>query len=221
MNEKECFICHKVKPLTDYYTHPKMNDGHLNKCKECCKEYARQRDTKEYDRHRHRYNPKRFLQHKYLAIKGRCNRIDPRHHYYGKPYLTKEEWSEWCTETYPTFISLYKAWQESGFQQKFSPSIDRIDSTRGYTKDNIQWLSHSANCHKYNKSVEEYIYEWLHGSDVKKADLFHKIKVCSVCGEGFIAAKKNMVICGNNKCKEEYNRQAKREWKAKHKNNIE
>lgn len=34
---KSCITCQRVKPLADFYPHPRMADGHLNKCKECQK----------------------------------------------------------------------------------------------------------------------------------------------------------------------------------------
>lgn len=48
---KTCIKCASLLPLAGFYAHPKMADGHLNKCKECCKKDARG----NYQKHRHLY----------------------------------------------------------------------------------------------------------------------------------------------------------------------
>jgi len=56
--QKPCISCTHVKPLSEYYTHPRMLDGHLNKCKVCCRrDNTKNREDKveyyqEYDRNR-------------------------------------------------------------------------------------------------------------------------------------------------------------------------
>jgi hypothetical protein len=44
MKVKNCFVCHIIKPLEDFYVHPKMGDGYLNKCKDCTKEQVKKRE---------------------------------------------------------------------------------------------------------------------------------------------------------------------------------
>ena len=77
---KRCFKCGKKKVLSQFYVHPRMADGHLNKCKSCVKLYVLERSKtragrekiRAYDRLRFTF-PSRKLQMSIYREKRRLN----------------------------------------------------------------------------------------------------------------------------------------------------
>ena len=95
---KECFKCHEVKPLEEFYKHGRMADGHLGKCKTCTKRdvianrsdnvlYYRAYDVKRMktpkglarlNRACKRYrkaNPRKYAAHSLLNSAINCHRV--------------------------------------------------------------------------------------------------------------------------------------------------
>jgi len=74
---KKCFKCENEKLIDDFYKHPAMGDGHLNKCKECTKKDVREdRKNKfeqysEYEKNRYQSNENRRLKMRKSAKKWR------------------------------------------------------------------------------------------------------------------------------------------------------
>lgn len=77
-NQKACRRCQKLLPLSDYYPHSRMADGHLNVCRSCVKARVMQHRElnldriREYDRNRpnarHRNDAKRAYTITYRSL---------------------------------------------------------------------------------------------------------------------------------------------------------
>lgn len=115
---KTCFKCKVEKPLTEFYVHPAMGDGRLNKCKECARQdvrrnyaenaeyfraYDRARGYREYDPHKAAARrATRALEKKPCEVCG-GTKVEAHHDDYDKPlevrWLCKKHHSEVHTKT--------------------------------------------------------------------------------------------------------------------------
>lgn len=115
---KRCFKCGVEKSITDFYVHPQMGDGRLNKCKECTRKDVRQNYAanadhyRAYDRERgYRPGPThkvaarmaaRKLERKPCEVCG-AEKAEAHHEDYTKPldvnWLCKRHHAERHTET--------------------------------------------------------------------------------------------------------------------------
>ncbi len=65
---KKCFKCDEIKPLSHFYKHKQMSDGHVNKCKECSKKDVKKHRLKNIDRIR-KYDRERGSRQDYSYVK--------------------------------------------------------------------------------------------------------------------------------------------------------
>jgi hypothetical protein len=108
------------------------------------REYRRQNGnavTKRYEK-----TKKGFLVRLYRNMNSRINGVQKsKHHLYkGKYLLPRALFYQWALDN-PIFHSLFIDYEVSGYERKFAPSVDRIDSDRGYYPANMEFVTMSEN----------------------------------------------------------------------------
>ena len=54
-----------------------------------------------------------------------------------------------------TYKRLFQQWVDSGYDLRHTPTLDRVDHTKGYHEDNLQFLPYAENVVKGNKEYNK------------------------------------------------------------------
>jgi hypothetical protein len=127
---RQCMKCEEVKPLTGFHRHVKCKGGYNSVCKGCRKPLSKQQ-------HASRTIQRRL----YDSAKSRSTKL-------GRNFdITLDD------IVIPPRCPVF----DKPFEEKtaYAASIDRIDSSLGYVRGNIQVISLRANLLKNNATLEE------------------------------------------------------------------
>jgi len=155
---KVCAICKEDQFLSEYSKNVSASDGLQYRCRTCDLAYQTKRRADKYDesleysrnyQRNRRQNYDYRLQMLINSSKQRAKNKNREHS------ITVED----IKAIYPVdgccpIFGMKLEFNQAGFRES-SPSIDRIDSTKGYTRDNIQIISWKANRVKGYATVEE------------------------------------------------------------------
>lgn len=145
---KTCFKCGEEKSLDEFYKHPRMADGHLNKCKSCTRgDVSKNREEKldyyqQYDRDRGNLPHRVESRYEYVRTEGgRAARARA-----GKAYNEREELR------YKAHYTLTNAIRDGKFRREcICEECLSFDKVEGHHDDyrfplEVRWLCEE--CHK-------------------------------------------------------------------------
>jgi hypothetical protein len=142
--QKQCSTCGIVKPLNNFYKNATKKDGLQNYCKQC-----QALKKKQYKKN----NPVTGQTNDmFLAARKRAKEK-------GLPFDIDLEYVRSLVVSHCPVFGMHLEWSACRGKGKggipSSPSLDRIDPTKGYVKGNVWIISHKANTFKSYATHEE------------------------------------------------------------------
>lgn len=140
---KKCSACGEIK-LVDAFNYRRDRGCYRSACKECEKE----RDNLWLES----AGPREWYRFRRCAAKTRAKKKQFEFD------LPPEPWEGLIFQTHCPVLGLelsYSLRQEGGGKRPNAASFDRIDSSRGYTVDNVRIISARANTLRNDSTIEE------------------------------------------------------------------
>jgi len=141
---KVCNTCKIEKELKMFHKHKRTLGGYRNKCKECIK--IESKIYFEKNRAMLLEKSKKFLKTiDGIIAKSFGHQLETcRDKKLEKPEWNLQELREFLKNN-EKFVSLYNCWVSSNYLSELRPTIDRVDSSKGYTWKNIQIMTWEDN----------------------------------------------------------------------------
>ena len=131
---KICKTCETEKPFSEFHINKRQRYGYANNCKEC-------RSASQHTRYQ-----QNWFNSTYVLKKSYCRKN-------GIPFdLTPEYLQAIWTDECPVFKTPFEKHDK---RSSWSPALDRIDPSKGYTQGNVVYISARANRIKYDASISE------------------------------------------------------------------
>jgi hypothetical protein len=126
METKICSICGKEKPVSEF----RFSQGRPKSyCKPC-------------DNERNKLYRRTLLGHLHRMYNNQKRNSIQRGH--SQPAYTFEELKDWFISQ-PNWEDLWLKWEANNYDKQLTPSIDRLDDSKGYSFDNIRLVTWEDN----------------------------------------------------------------------------
>lgn len=151
---KECFKCNIIKSLDNFYKHPQMPDGHVNKCKDCNKKDVSENYRKNIEYYKEYEKKRMVLSHRKERAKDTLKkwRKNNRGQYIFQ--LSKRRAAK--LKATPKWVNLEKI-KEIYLNCPKGYHVDHIIPLQGklicglHVHNNLQYLTKSENTSKGNR----------------------------------------------------------------------
>lgn len=157
-NNKRCYKCREWKDLSLFNKSPKLSGGVAKLCRNCYNNHAAvikaERSRKRRLKNSFSKDIEYYIRSRFYAITSRCKRKNIDYNITAD-FLLKL-WKKQNGVCYYTNLEMNNSMKQDGFQCWNSPSLDRVDPSKGYTTDNVVWCIFSVNSFKQSLDLEQF-----------------------------------------------------------------
>jgi len=146
--EKQCSMCEKIKDESLFFKCKTSKDGLRYQCIECHYQYQKDPNKRAIWSARYYKKAKETNPELFMFKQAKHRSLDKAREMEFNIELKDIVIPELCPYLQVPFVLL---------DPQLAPSLDRIDSTKGYVKGNIQVITRLANIMKNNATIEQLV----------------------------------------------------------------